>query len=248
LKTCFKSFKSTDIWPKDSDVILKQFNNKEQVEEAEASRVTGSDWCHIECLVQAAVTNCTADELRKLSSTLYSLAIQNKLLQEENSSLQEALDDRKKCKNCGQGLDLQREDLYYGGATFWLLRKIRQTQAREVGKQQQEEAEAALKLLQEQQKEEHRVEQERLKKEHKHERAGKLPARAARIAAQNTTKAIQNAPPTKQKALQAAPPKFKRLQRWSDSAACAASPEAAPAAPPKVSSCGRAITLLRKLR
>jgi hypothetical protein len=190
LKTCFKSFKSTDIWPKDSDVILKQFNNKEQVEEAEALRVTGSNWCHIECLVQAAVTNCTADELRKLSSTLYSLAIQNKLLQKENSSLQEALEDKKKCKNCGKGLDLLRKDLYYGGATFWLLRKIRQTQACEVGKQQQEEAEAAakatqnelqaaLKLLQEQQKEKHRVEQERLKKERKHKRASKLPARAA---------------------------------------------------------------------
>jgi hypothetical protein len=43
---------------------------------------------------------------------------------------------------------LQREDLYYGGATFWLPRKICQAQAREVEKQQQEEAEAAAKATQ----------------------------------------------------------------------------------------------------
>jgi hypothetical protein len=136
------------------------------------------------------VSNCTADELRKLFSTLYLLTIQNNLLQEEVSSLQEALEDKKKCKNCGKRLDLQREDSYYSGATFWLPRKIRQAQAHEVEKQQQEEAEAAakathnelqaaLKLLQEQQKEKHCVEQEKLKKERKRKRAGKLPACAA---------------------------------------------------------------------
>jgi hypothetical protein len=39
---------------------------------------------------------------------------------------------------------LQRKDLYYGGATFWLLRKIHQALAHEV-KEKQEEAEAAAK-------------------------------------------------------------------------------------------------------
>jgi uncharacterized protein YigA (DUF484 family) len=89
----------------------------------------------MERLVQVAVSNHTADELRKLSSTLYSLAVQNELLQEENSSLQEALEDKKKRKDHSKRLDLQREDLYYSSATFWFPRKIRQAQACEVEKQ-----------------------------------------------------------------------------------------------------------------
>jgi hypothetical protein len=168
-KLVLKSFESTGIWPKDPGIILKRFDDKKQTEEAEASRVTGSNWPYIEYLVRAAVSDCTADESKKLSETLHLLAVQNKLLNKENKSLREALDNKKKCKDCGKRLDLQRKDLYYGGATFWLPRNICQAQACEAGKQQQEEAEAAAKatrkelqaaakLLKEQQKEERRVE------------------------------------------------------------------------------------------
>jgi uncharacterized protein YigA (DUF484 family) len=136
------------------------------------------------------VNNRTAEESKTLSTTLHSLAIQNELLQEENSGLQEALDNKKKRKDCSKRLDLQRKDFYHGGATFWSQCKIRQARARELEKQQQEEAEiaarasrkklqAAAKLLKEQQKEERCVERETLKEEHERERAGKLAARAA---------------------------------------------------------------------
>jgi hypothetical protein len=213
----------------------------------------------MERLLRAAVNDRTAEESKKLSATLHLLAVQNELLQEENSGLREALNDKKKRKDCGKRLDLQREDSYHGGATFWSPHKIRQAWARELEKQQQEEAEiaaratrkelqAAAKALQEQEKEERRVERERLKDERACERAGKLATREARIAAQNTTKAIQNAPPTKRKASQAAPSKSKRSRRSGNGAAVAASPEAAPAAPLKLSSRSRAITLSQKLR
>jgi hypothetical protein len=66
---------------------------------------------------------------------------------------------------------LQRKDLYYSGATFWLPRKIRQAQACEAEKQQRK-----LKLLQ---KKERRVKQERLKEERNCKRAGKSAAHAA---------------------------------------------------------------------
>jgi uncharacterized protein YigA (DUF484 family) len=118
---------------------------RSRIEETEALCVTGSDWHHMEHLVQAAVSDHTADELRKLSSTLHSLAVQNELLQEENNGLQEALEDKKKRKDYSKRLDLQRKDLYYSGATFWFPRKICQAQACEVEKQQQEEPEAAAK-------------------------------------------------------------------------------------------------------
>jgi hypothetical protein len=62
----------------------------------------------------------------------YTLAVQNELLQEENSGLQDVLNDKKKRKDRGKRLDLQREDFYHGGATFWSPRKIRQARAREL--------------------------------------------------------------------------------------------------------------------
>jgi hypothetical protein len=256
-KLAFKSFKSTGIWPKDPDVILKRFDDKEQEEAAEASRLTGCDWRHMERLVRAAVSDHPADESKKLSETLHSLAVQNKLLQEENSGLQEALEDKKKRKDCGKCLNLQRKDLYHGGATFWLPRKIRQAQAHELEKQQQEEAEiaarasrkelqAAAKLLKEQQKEERHVEREALKEERERERAGKLAARNARIAAQNTTKAIPNAPPTKRKASHPPSSNLKSKRSKGAAAVIPVFPEAAPAAPPKVNSGGRNIIVPAK--
>jgi hypothetical protein len=43
-KLAFKSFKSTGIWPKDPDIILRQFDNKGQEEAGEALRLTSSNW------------------------------------------------------------------------------------------------------------------------------------------------------------------------------------------------------------
>jgi transposase-like protein len=144
-KLVHKGFEATGIWPKDPDVILKQFDSKEQEEAAEASHLTNRDWRHMERLVRAAVSDRTAEELKKLSETLHSLAVQNELLYDENDGLPEALDNKKKRKDRSKCLDLQREDLYHGGATFWSPHKIRQAWARELEKQQQEEAEIAAR-------------------------------------------------------------------------------------------------------
>jgi hypothetical protein len=129
-KLVYKSFEATCIWLKDPNVILKWFDSKKQEEAAEASHLTSSNWCYMERLVQAAVSNDIAEKLKKLSETLHSLAVQNKLLHNKNNSLWETLDNKKKHKN-----------LYHSGATFWLPHKICQAQARELEKQQQEEAE-----------------------------------------------------------------------------------------------------------
>jgi hypothetical protein len=206
----------------------------------------------MERLVRAAVSDRTAEESKKLSETLHSLAVQNELLHNENDGLREALDNKKKRKDHGKRLDLQRKDSYHGGATFWSPHKIHQARACELEKQQQEEAEiaaranrkelqAAAKLLKEQQKEERCVEREKLKEERKRERAGKLAAHNARIAAQNTKKLSTTAQSGKRKASRAPPSNNKRPRRSSGAAAVPTSPEAAPAAPPKVNSCGRTI-------
>jgi hypothetical protein len=87
VKFVHKGFEATGIWPKDANVILKQFASKEQEKAAEVSRLTGSDWRHMERLLRAAVNDRTAEESKRLSAMLHLLAIQNELLQEENSGL-----------------------------------------------------------------------------------------------------------------------------------------------------------------
>jgi hypothetical protein len=255
-----KSFKATGIWPIDPSVILQRFCNKGDGEsEARSSTLLEADWREMERLVRASVRDTTVEDSKSLSQTLHQLTVQNEMLKHENSGLREALIAKKKRKNANKALNLQRKESYHGGATFWLPCKMREARARDLKKQQQEEAEmaakatrkelqVAAKALQEQEKEERRVERVRLREERERERAAKLAARKARIAAQNTKKPIQNASATKRKVSQKAPSKSKRSQRSGGGTACVASPEAAPAAPPKVSSCGRAITLSQKLR
>jgi hypothetical protein len=69
---------------------------------------------------------------------------------------------------------MRRKESYHGGATFWSPRKMREARAREVEKQQQEEAEIAVKakrrelqatakLLKEHEKEERHVAREEQK-------------------------------------------------------------------------------------
>jgi hypothetical protein len=80
------------------------------------------------------------------------------------------------------------------------------------------------------------------------EKAEQAAAQAAKIKAQNTKKAIQMSQLGKRKASQAASSNTKRQKCVRKRAAVAASPEAAPAAPPKISRRGRAITLLYKYK
>jgi hypothetical protein len=79
-------------------------------------------------------------------------------------------------------------------------------------------------------------------------KAKQVATRDARKAAQNTRQASKITQRGKRKALKAPPVKRKPKQAKSSAAACLLSPEAASAPPPKVISCGRAITLLQKLR
>ncbi|KAF1974341.1 hypothetical protein BU23DRAFT_461726, partial [Bimuria novae-zelandiae CBS 107.79] len=104
------------------------------------------------------------------------------------------------------------------------------------------------KLLKEQEKEERRVARERAKEVRDQMKAEQVAAWDARKAAQNTRQASIITQRGKRKALKAPPAKRKPKRAKGSAAAYPSSLEAAPAPPPKVSSRGRAITLLQKLR
>ncbi|KAF1974487.1 hypothetical protein BU23DRAFT_461030, partial [Bimuria novae-zelandiae CBS 107.79] len=97
-------------------------------------------------------------------------------------------------------------------------------------------------------KEERRVARERAKEVRDQIKAEQVAARDARKAAQNTRQASTITQRGKRKASKASLIKRKLKQAKGGAAAYPSSLEAALAPPPKVSSRGRAITLLQKLR
>jgi hypothetical protein len=76
--------------------------------------------------------------------------------------------------------------------------------------------------------------------------AEKAAERAAKINAQNTKNELQKSQVGKRKASQVSSSTSKRQKRDGVATACAASPEATSAAPPKVNSRGRTINLPHK--
>ncbi|KAF2820896.1 hypothetical protein CC86DRAFT_374169 [Ophiobolus disseminans] len=258
-ETTLKAFKSTGIWPMDGETILKRFTDDTSEAPARPSALTSNDWRHIERLVRSAVNDQGVDESKKLSQTLHSLATQNELLRHEKYGLKNALTVKKRHKKVGKPLDLQQREEHHSGAVFWSPRKIRETRAREAVKEQEQHQEklakanrkdlhAAAKMYKEKLAEERRVERERAKLLRDETKAQKAAERAAKIEAQNTKKSYPNNPYRQEESLKASPSAPKRQRRGGVSGCVAASPEAAPAAPPKVNSRGRHIKVPHKYR
>ena len=82
-KTILKSFEATGIWPMNAEVILKRFIHTlpgSDGDQRSNSRLSLSDWRHMERLVRAAVKDTHQEEAQKLSLSLHHLAVQNELL------------------------------------------------------------------------------------------------------------------------------------------------------------------------
>lgn len=162
-------------------------------------------------------------------------------------------------KKKGKVLDLQQRKEYHGGAMFWSPVKIREANAREAVKHREDKEmkvqKADLKALKESNKlykkkiaEVKRVARGAAKVERERERAAKAAERAAKIKANNTKQAIQTTQNGKRKATRASSSNPKRQKGVGGRAVVAASPEAAPAAPPKVTRRGRNVTLPHKYK
>ncbi|KAF1828973.1 hypothetical protein BDW02DRAFT_651685 [Decorospora gaudefroyi] len=186
-KLVLKAFEATGMAPMKADVILERFRKQDDNEsEARPSTPLPEDWRQMNRLVQ------------------------NELLHHENSGLRDALTAKKQRKSAGKPLDLQREEEYHGGATFWSPSKFERAQ-----------------------KEERRVARERAKEVRDRMKAEQVAAREARKATQNTRKAPIIAHRGKHKASEAPLAKRKPKRAKGGAAARPSSPEAAPAPPPK---------------
>jgi hypothetical protein len=89
-------------------------------------------------LVEGVVKDGAEKQGKKITQSFHYLQVQNQLLTEENLGLREALNTKKKRKKKSKTLDLQQREEYHSGSVFWSPRKVREAQARESVRQQDE--------------------------------------------------------------------------------------------------------------
>ncbi|KAI1689714.1 hypothetical protein KJE20_02892 [Pyrenophora tritici-repentis] len=189
-------------------------------------------------------------EARKLRSSVHHLSVQNELLKHENEGLKEALQHKKKHRKKGKALDLQQRQEYHGGSVFWSPRKLREARAREAVRERDETEEKLPKAWAKKQLEleKKRVERQRLKEIREVERAEKAAERARKVEAQHQKKSIQQAQKRKRKASQVLSPSNKRQKRAGAAHAGVQAGDELSAAPAKVTSRGRNVSLPQKYR
>ncbi|RMZ67028.1 pogo transposable [Pyrenophora seminiperda CCB06] len=139
-ETIMKSFQATGVWPMDAEVVLKRFKTTTS-EQDEALKLgqqgDGDSWIQLRIIFDAAVANKAKVEAKRLSRSIHSLQVNNALLYNENSGLQQALNTKKKHKMKRTTLDLRHRDEYYGGAVFWSPRKLREATKQDEAEQLQ---------------------------------------------------------------------------------------------------------------
>ena len=186
-ETIIKSFEATGIWPMNADVILKRFSDTPTQSvrgESSSSRLSPSDWIHMERLMRSAVEDSNSDKAKQLSTSLHHLQVQNELLYHENKGLKAALKTKKKKKKHSKALPLGQSGEYHGGAILYSLRTVQRARDRAAVIQQEEEEEHLQKLQRKKQRddakhlkqlqiEEKRKERERAKVVREKERAEK---------------------------------------------------------------------------
>jgi hypothetical protein len=124
----------------DAEVVLKRFKTTTP-EQDEASKLgqygDGDSWIQLRIFSNAAVADKAKAEAKRLSQNIHSLQVNNALLYNENTGLQQALNTKKKHKTKRTTLGLQHRDEYYGGAVFWSPRKLREATKQDEAEQLQ---------------------------------------------------------------------------------------------------------------
>ncbi|RAR02191.1 pogo transposable [Stemphylium lycopersici] len=204
-----KSFPATGVWPMEADAVLKRFKNRPQERDSNSEiseHGDGDSWLQLRRVFDAAVTNKARNEAQQLSQSLHSLQVNNALLHDENSALQQSLNTKRKRNTKSTTLQLHHDNEYYGGAVFWSPKRLRDARAREAAKQHEakqlqhqktrdRDLKAAAAIYKKQQAETIKVARQQAAEERR--KAKK--ARAAELATQRALKKQQRDAATSQK-------------------------------------------------
>jgi hypothetical protein len=216
-ETILKSFKATGIWPMNADVILKRFSHTPPIsdrDQSPSSRLSPTNWIHMERLIQSAVADKTSEETKQLSASLHHLQVQNDLLHHQCKGLKAALNTKKKRKKHGKTLPLGQSGEYHGGTVLFSPRAVQRARDAQAVQQQEEEEEQLRKLRRKKEREEakllkqlhmkeKREERERAKVVREKERAEKAAKKQRQKEERDAQKAIQLSQKGKRKASRA---------------------------------------------
>jgi hypothetical protein len=231
----------------DAEVILKRFNNTPTlptIQQKLPSRLSPTDWIHMERLLRSVVEDRSSDQSNQLSASLHHLQIQNEVLHHEHKGLKASLNTKRKRKKHSKALPFEQSGEYHGGAVLYSPRAVQRARDIDATRQQEEEEEHLQKLQHRKQREEakllkqlqvkeEREERERAKVVKEKERAEKEAQKQRQKQERDHQKATQTSQKGKRKASRAPVSKNKRQKRSVGGAAAAApvtqqSPEIVP--------------------
>jgi hypothetical protein len=106
----------------------------------------------------------------RVRDLLHRLAVENELLQYENTGLRDAVATKKKQKKKGKALNLQQHQEYHGGAMAWSPRSFREARRRNKVDEEEQHQEELQKLEMKEAKQVSRLYKEKLKEEKRVER------------------------------------------------------------------------------
>ncbi|EUC26712.1 hypothetical protein COCCADRAFT_46307, partial [Bipolaris zeicola 26-R-13] len=117
-----RSFAVTGVHPRDADVVLDRFKSSttRYHSDSEISKEGDSDsWRHLSKLFDAAVSDTSKIEAKRLRHALHSLQVYNELLHYENNELRDEISTKNKRKKHNKILDLQQHEEYHSTAVVW---------------------------------------------------------------------------------------------------------------------------------
>jgi len=257
--TVLSSFRATGISPMDPNVILKRFVNtstEASPQPESSSDISAEDWRRIDRLVRSAVKDQSSRDVRKIRGSIHHIAVQNELLRDEISGLQEALQFKDRHNKKSKPLDLQQSN---GGTVFYSPKKLAEAEEREAIKERNKEQEElkkvemkelreANRLYKEKIAEEKREQRERAKVVRAQEKEMKAAEQARKKTERDAQKALQLSQKGKRKASQGPSTKNKRRKPLGGCTASLDADTYTSAAPTVITRRGRNINLPAKFK
>jgi hypothetical protein len=143
-----KSFEATGIYPANPDVVLEKFAKQASDSDSSNSVLSGSDWLKLKSIVRREVKDQGSKDVKKLQRSLCHISAQNSILQEEVRGLRQSLAIKERRPKQSFTLQLDEDEVYYGGAKIWSPRSVQRARDRRASQQQQAELEKLQKAKQ----------------------------------------------------------------------------------------------------
>lgn len=128
------SFAITSVYPRNAEVPLQRLKistPRHDIDMEVGDQGDGDTWRHLSNLVDAAVTDSSKVEARRVKQVIHSLQVNNELLHLENDELRDEITTKKSSKKHNKLLELQQYKEYQSPAVVWSPRSVQEARAQE---------------------------------------------------------------------------------------------------------------------